>query len=849
MPCPVGLNEDWIYGIIPSKITTSRENGKMTQKNASPLFLVILPGLYLALFLVLVSSRPAFADSRLSLSPANMPYQLECVRGTRLPADTDRILGMALCDLDGDGAQEFIECNTSKLLAYDQEDASGIKVRWEQHFPAGFQIDDQDVNFAVSFDSNGDNIEELYFAVISTNRTQWRFLGFDPATMEFSVNVELPSGEDRRPPATWDGSYVAEGVLADADGQGQPAILLVRRAGYDATLRGVCAVSPVDGHLIWEYVGGAQVAQNGIVLDDLDGDGLEEICLATSAPRNLGGRLINGTSDDRAYLIVLDQQGRTVWQTEFGGGFASGDLQTHDLTGDGHPEILLSVRNNQPGANHQLSVWSFQERRLLATNRRAAEFQGLVVVPGPRQGTFWLIAGSGNGSVTRFLYEKETLLLDRQVLQDENNIEVLGSGDFPLDGHLDIYLTLGVRGDFLILGTDLKARALYSGEENSEKSGILFWQRQANQMALVTANSHGQWILEATRSPGRLWARTFPWLLGLVGLLLLVMVFELGRRRGKHQSPLHPLMGAARMAADRRAFIALLHDLDDVHHQVVGKTKGLSRLVWLLEAHASNIAPGEELIQRIDQVLGDYVESVEPLLAAILQQAEDARFELGTVRSTRAALDGINRRVGVLADGQLKSEIVAANQQALSKEWGQVRKGFLHLRTTINDYFSTDPVRMIQGMLLVRTEEFNRAGVAVSLSGADEGGIPLLARIDNGDLRFVLDNLLDGALRAMRDQDKGDLKVRVTHQGREIALYFTDNGEGIEEARQTEVFSSRSSGRPGGGHGLFRSREILARWGGEIILSDSQPGQGTTFVVKLLATAHQTPTRSLHAQA
>jgi signal transduction histidine kinase len=44
--------------------------------------------------------------------------------------------------------------------------------------------------------------------------------------------------------------------------------------------------------------------------------------------------------------------------------------------------------------------------------------------------------------------------------------------------------------------------------------------------------------------------------------------------------------------------------------------------------------------------------------------------------------------------------------------------------------------------------------------------------------------------------------------------------------------SGRESGGTAHGYGLYRSREIMARFGGRIAVEHSAPGQGSTFLLE-----------------
>jgi len=253
-----------------------------------------------------------------------------------------------------------------------------------------------------------------------------------------------------------------------------------------------------------------------------------------------------------------------------------------------------------------------------------------------------------------------------------------------------------------------------------------------------------------------------------------------------------------------------------------------------MEAYATDMGASEDLGMRIQQLMRDFSEVVKPRLTGILQLARSERFESETVEATNAALVALSNRLEKLTSAEMTVTKVAAGRDEMKKELAAVENGLLDLWESLRDYFSTDPVRMLQGMMLVREGEFSRAGIEADIVGA-ENIQDARCLIDSGDLMYVLDNLVENAVRAMDENEHRRLLVQVERTNTEISLHVSDTGGGIPPEIQEKIFSGRFSTRHGGGSGLFRSREILHRWGGEIILADSVSGQGTTFIVRLRA--------------
>lgn len=774
--------------------------------------------------------------SELDLRPEQAPYSVEQVMGLRNSPDGPSAEHILMCDIDGDGVRELVEGSYQKFVSSDSEDAR-IKPRWEIHLPENQILSNHFSYLGTSADLNGDRIEEIYFTTMDVDRMGWNFCVLDPASESLVLNTPLPLGEDRRPPKFWDGFYQADGVLQDADGQGNPGIVLMSWVKYDATGRGITVVDPRTGQIIWRYVCGAQPATQKVLVTDLDGDGRREIIFATSAPNNWGGRIINGTTDDRCYLIVLSNRGEELFKTVLGGERFVGQVLASDLDHDGIQEIITATKNGNNGRTNELSIWDWSSRKEISKARVSCGFDGLVVLPGSTSGVNYIFTGTDDGTFQRYVFDGQTLRRDIQVVSSQSGCNLLGAVDILPEPGAEIIAQVGSGDPLLVMDRELHPLAVFSHENTLPKANPQVWKMADGSSALVLANEQAFWVLKFHEKPFDLAGLLLRVGLVLLGLLLLAGAYAFGRMTGggqgessePHRSRV--LLGGT----DLDALIRLQQEMEDANHSVVGQAKGLQRLVWLLDAAVLDPELSPDLERRVQQVLEDYQVEVGPRLFRSLALARQASFEPELVSDLDQTLTEVSRQVTRLAGQPLDIAMIKANNKDLRAQWGKIKEGFLALRGSINTYFTTDPVRLIQGMLLVREGDFQREKVTAQLQVADGAPGVRSCRVDNGDLRFVLDNLLDNALRAMKEGAGHRLDVNISREGTEVRIQIRDTGHGIAPEQQEAIFSSRFSSRAGGGRGLHRSREILDRWGAELLLEKSEPGQGTTFIVKLLA--------------
>ncbi len=107
--------------------------------------------------------------------------------------------------------------------------------------------------------------------------------------------------------------------------------------------------------------------------------------------------------------------------------------------------------------------------------------------------------------------------------------------------------------------------------------------------------------------------------------------------------------------------------------------------------------------------------------------------------------------------------------------------------------------------------------------------------VDRQQLRRVVVNLVDNALKFTPVGGKVHLQIKASGAGVEVAVH--DSGRGILPARQAHLFTRfTQEGSYGTGLGLYLCRQIVEAHGGQI-WADSKPGLGSTFYFTLPVSA------------
>lgn len=133
-------------------------------------------------------------------------------------------------------------------------------------------------------------------------------------------------------------------------------------------------------------------------------------------------------------------------------------------------------------------------------------------------------------------------------------------------------------------------------------------------------------------------------------------------------------------------------------------------------------------------------------------------------------------------------------------------------------------------------------GKGISLTMTSEGVLPSVIRTDPTRLRQILFNVIGNAIKFT---EKGNVSVCVklvpgAAGAMQLAFIVKDTGTGIKPEQIERLFSPFTQADPsttrrfgGTGLGLVLSKELAIALGGDVVLKQSQPGEGSTFVVTI----------------
>jgi PAS domain S-box-containing protein len=157
------------------------------------------------------------------------------------------------------------------------------------------------------------------------------------------------------------------------------------------------------------------------------------------------------------------------------------------------------------------------------------------------------------------------------------------------------------------------------------------------------------------------------------------------------------------------------------------------------------------------------------------------------------------------------------------------------VRKSVGDVQVVDLARLLEESLNLLAPRIKQGAVDVRRSFAADLPHPVT---DPMLLQQIMVNLLDNAIDAMEERGGHErlLEIGTARCGEDrVAVYVQDNGVGIPQEAQAEIFELFHTSKPvgrGTGIGLAIVLDIVKRLGADISV-ESEPGQGSRFTVTL----------------
>lgn len=220
------------------------------------------------------------------------------------------------------------------------------------------------------------------------------------------------------------------------------------------------------------------------------------------------------------------------------------------------------------------------------------------------------------------------------------------------------------------------------------------------------------------------------------------------------------------------------------------------------------------------------------------QLAQMGTLASGLAHEIRNPLNAMNINLELLEEDLARGAVGPESLEMLRASRSEVQRleqlvrdflAFARPRTSIREEIV--PGELVADVVRFIRPEFAKAGVELELK--HEAEAPTV-RVDTGQIRQALLNILSNALDASRQGNRVEVVVAPTVQG-DARISIRDEGEGIsadDRAHIFEIFWSKKLKTPGSGLGLPIAQRAVQEHGGRIEV-DSSSGAGSTFSIVL----------------
>ncbi len=458
--------------------------------------------------------------------PRSYPFTLEVSR--RFPNPVHAI------DLDRDGEDELVYHYVPTRITPTRMEAVVLMTN------TGEVIDQLNYDGAVQTplfrDVDGDERLELLVPVL---RDDSLFVSVASSEGKKLFSFFLIDGKPRLEPEgvlPWD-PYVNEFYVTDLDSDGRQELVTIINTRYARLPRGVLIHGLPGGETLGRKIVGAAMGHS--ILEDIDGDGVPELVVATLATNN--GAEAGGFDDGQAYIIRFDLAPvpSVAWSQELGESWQHARFAHADFDGDGHRELMVmssSWGSSEParlevmsaGTGRTYREFSLAERLsspvVIDLDRDTRSELALIRVPGE----VWVLDGDLD------------VIKRRRVAEELVRLEVWPDVDGDGVDEIAAYIT-GARR-FLLLDPALRVKASHPGT----LAGVL--RHGLGQRPSILVNEDAKYLeggtvaLELARNP-------FFWLyrygppvlmsLGIIAFLSVALAFRKVVRRSRLLQSIH----------------------------------------------------------------------------------------------------------------------------------------------------------------------------------------------------------------------------------------------------------------------------------------------------------------------
>ncbi len=660
-------------------------------------------------------------------------------------------------------------------------------------------------------------------------------------------------------------------------------LLMALNTSYDRGKRGLRAVIPETGQVVWEFLFGPQVFNTQIT--DIDGDSIDEIITGSYAPANAVE--YNGYKDTTAYMFVLNSDSKLKWHKRIGPYYTGANPIVADLDGDGCKEVCVYSYGTNPERKSQAPLIVFDGRSgkyidevragKQFTSLQAAKFNSCADFN--NDGRDELVIGNLDGKVRIFNGELKEIYTS---VSYGGAITVAGIGD--LDGNkIPEVICVTADNRLLILNHELKLLKSLS----LKYSSLIYLLKTHSKSHIFLTNyidpQHTEYeLLELTKIPPvqRIASKNIDvmiWLLIILTIALFLIIFRDFFWGSQAKKILYSFLESAGLI-DRTLILnkkgKILKTGSDWNVFSQQDMRHVARKHFIVLSDEQQVITALRLIveQKENEVTFQYkddktyrfVSNYIPIMksfviifndlseqehlrqvkawAPVAQRlAHGIKNPLTTVKLEAEELrDLLDEKYGIR---DAESE---ASLQAIIDETARLKKmsdGFMRFVEFEKSKLQQIDIKDKINELLSNFCTIIPAGISVQRDLKD--GLPRI-NVDTEQFAFVVESIVNNAIEAMNGKGRLIISTRLVELFPEsdshrkakkfVEIEFRDTGNGIPAEFLSKIFDPYFTLKKGGtGLGLSIVKKIMADHGGDVIIY-SEEGKGTTVTLRFPVT-------------
>ncbi len=619
----------------------------------------------------------------------------------------------------------------------------------------------------------------------------------------------------------WD-CYVGAAASVELNDDTIPDFVVTIGCGYDKTERGLVAFDGQDGAILWHQLTAA-TPQDDIIVEDIDFDGEREIIFESWGPDN--GHVIDSTSDHYAYIYILNRRGeferiintgvrhtdctvvydrlRKKWAIYF----AMADTDTSEVADRLARYDPLSGKIDKHVGNPEWDI-----RRIYSViPRESASAQLFVSTSGFSAASFDLDL---NELHAKEFNKKSSIRLVRDIDRDGVVEAVFNTRDsvWVTDASLQVVGSIRSRHYFInniqyYEDTDHEPHVWVSEDDRDGRSIHLSY--RVTRYKSPPPPPHEGFSLVTLLLIGST---------GLVigaGIVFVIVRFArpvaVSTKTNAHHA------AAANELLDSLAVFA--------HGQMVrSELNTFARLGKNFKYEGATSSTAKEHLRNSAR---EYLVTVDPHLRRLISTESLDQLSKERRKTVNEITDHLRSHARAIVANPTNSEEWASIGEAVAADITKLKQWIRDTRKSLEEFFRADPIDALKAAETVTRRSLAAEKLQIAI---DEtvAGLNLPVFFDPTKLTAVFEEMIANAITVLDGRADAEITVTVSQLADTVIVLVVDNGPGIPLQDQPRIFDRGYSRKEAGGFGLYFVKTTLERYGGAIMLVQSDPS-GTSF--------------------